>query len=458
MNRDNNLMRAPIADVETEKLVLGTFLNYDSQFHPAREYLSEDCFTEPYLRELYGIILDVVGNGEHINIISVTAQLNKKKHEITPDTIIDISGHVCHIDLLPYVRRLQELAMRRKLRELGYKLQRVGESEFYEFDEAVNSAKDDLANIYRHETTGIVDLGSTVKELRTLIDDNKKDNASTGDLTNFSLLDKAGGFHGTDLVVIAGATSQGKTSLALSIMLNVARNGAKVAFYSLEMTRIQLAARLTSMVSKVSSSNILYSKLSDNDIRNVESGIGKLPLGNIYFDDDSTSNIDSIIASIRVMKIKYNISGAVVDYLQILSVNMKGESNREQLYAEAARRLKNLAKELDIWIIALSQLRRDLDNPVPSIDKLRGSGQIAEAADIVILVYRPEVYNRKYPKPFDNYDTHSTAMIDVVKGRNTGMGNFICTFIPELTMFIDNIEIKNDIQSKNYMTNEKVPF
>lgn len=456
MSKDNNLMRPSVADVETEKLVLGTFLNYGNQFHSAREYLSEDCFTEPYLRELYGAILDVVGNGEHIDIITVTAQLKKKKHEITPDAVIDISNHVCYVNLLPYVRRLQELAMRRKLRELGYKLQRVGESEFYEVDEAINGAKDELANIYRHETTGIVDLGTTIKELRTLIDENKKDNASTGDVTGFSLLDKGGGLHGTDLVVIAGATSQGKTSLALSIMLNVAVNGAKVSFYSLEMTRIQLAARLTSMTSRVSSSNILYSKLSNNDILNVESGIGKLPLGNIYFDDDSTSNIDSIIASIRVMKIKYDINGAVVDYLQILSVNMKGESNREQLYAEAARRLKNLAKELNIWIIALSQLRRDLDSPVPSIDKLRGSGQIAEASDIVILVYRPEVYNKKYPSPFENYDEHNTAMIDVAKGRNTGIGKSICTFIPELTMFIDDIENHED--NDNFKQNENTPF
>ena len=111
--------------------------------------------------------------------------------------------------------------------------------------------------------------------------------------------------------------------------------------------------------------------------------------------------------------------------------------NNEQFLGEVARRLKNLAKELGIWVIVLSQLRRDVDNPVPSIDKLRGSGQIAEAADMVMLVYRPEVYGKHYPKPFENRITHNTAMIDIAKSRNIGTKKFLCTFIPEITMFTD---------------------
>jgi replicative DNA helicase len=115
---------------------------------------------------------------------------------------------------------------------------------------------------------------------------------------------------------------------------------------------------------------------------------------------------------------------------------MKGTSKDQQM-ADVARRLKNLAKELQIWVIALSQLNRDRDNPEPSIDRLRDSGQIAEAADTVILVYRPEYYGKNFPKPFHDMSTHNTALIDVCKGRNTGTMKFVCRFIPELTLFLD---------------------
>lgn len=192
------------------------------------------------------------------------------------------------------------------------------------------------------------------------------------------------------------------------------------------------------MKSGISSSAILYGTLSDADLVRVERGIGELPLGGVFFDDKSTNSLDNIIASIRVMSIRHGIRGAVVDYLQILSVNMKGESNKELLMAEAARRLKNLAKELGIWVIALSQLNRDINNPVPSIDRLRSSGQIAEAADMVMLVYRPEVYGRHYPPPFELKFTHNTAMIDLCKARNLGIGKFLCTFVPEITLFTDS--------------------
>lgn len=136
------------------------------------------------------------------------------------------------------------------------------------------------------------------------------------------------------------------------------------------------------------------------------------------------------------MKRKYDIDGAAVDYLQILKVNMKG-ANKEQQMGDVARRLKNLAKELDIWIIALSQLNRDKDNPVPSIARLRDSGQIAEAADMVMLIYRPEVKGKSYPGEFSHVDTKSTAMIDVAKGRNIGIMKFICKFDAPTTHFYD---------------------
>ena len=142
-----------------------------------------------------------------------------------------------------------------------------------------------------------------------------------------------------------------------------------------------------------------------------------------------------------MMVIKYGIKGVIVDYLQILNVNMKG-ANKEQQMGDVARRLKNIAKELDIWVIALSQLSRDNQNPIPSLTRLRDSGQIAEAADMVILIYRPEIYGKKYPVEFSEMSTEGTAMIDVAKGRNIGLMKFIVGFDARTTNFYELGEVK----------------
>lgn len=438
-------------DVQTEKLVIGTFLVYPNTLHEARQYLTADSFTDPKAREIFQLITELADSGGQVNIVTVTSLLGTHRTHLKPTDIMDFSENVCLSDLAPYVERLRELEARRRLWLIGQRFIAASESEIEPLDEILNTARDDISGIYREGTDGIRPLRDVVEDVRAMIDRNLKDERPEGTPTGFSIIDEDGGLHGTDLVVIAGATSQGKTSFALSMTLNAACQGAKVAFYSLEMTSRQLTARMVAMKSRVPSSAILYNKLGSDDIRRVEKGIGELPLGRMFFDDRSTSNIDSIIASIRVMKIRHDIDGAVIDYLQILSVNAGKDTNKEQLMGEVARRLKNLAKDLGIWIIALSQLSRNVDNPEPTIDRLRGSGQIAEAADMVMLVYRPEVYGKNYPKPFENKETHNTAMINIAKSRNIGTKKFLCTFIPEITMFTDS-------DAPDMQTDDDVPF
>lgn len=254
--------------------------------------------------------------------------------------------------------------------------------------------------------------------------------------------------HPRELFVISDFIVTHNTSLAVSIMRNAASLGAKVAMYSMEMKKEQITARILSMESGVPANEIMYSRLTESQLQSVDKGIGKISGKGIYFDDRSTSNIDTILSSIRYMKLKFGIDGAIVDYLQILNVNMKG-ANKEQQMGDVARRLKNLAKELDIWIIALSQLNRDNMNPVPSLARLRDSGQIAEAADVVMLVYRPEVKGKSYPGDFSHVDTRGTAMIDIAKGRNIGLLKFICGFNACTTCFyeLDNIPISSGMVS-----------
>ena len=164
-----------------------------------------------------------------------------------------------------------------------------------------------------------------------------------------------------------------------------------------------------------------------------------------------------------MLKMQKDIDGAVIDYLQILNVNSRNNSySREQAMGDAARRLKNLAKELNIWVITLSQLSRDSTCPEPNLNRLRDSGQIGEAADVVMLVYRPEYYNRSYPAPYDNkedYPTEGTAMIDVAKGRNIGTFKFFMGFNKKTTTFFKTNLINQTVDSQMELPEEcDAPF
>ena len=230
----------------------------------------------------------------------------------------------------------------------------------------------------------------------------------------------------------------GKTSFSLAVIENALDSGARICFYSLEMSRHELTARLLSPRTGIPSNKILTARLANEEQNRVKMASMELSRKSLFFDDKSTSDIDSIISSIRSLSLKKGIHGAVIDYLQVLSTNQQRQDREAQL-ADMARRLKNLAKDTGVWIIALSQLNRDISNPVPTIDRVRGSGQIAEAADVVLTIYRPEAYSNgnRYPKPYENVDTSGTALINVCKGRNIGTGAFIAGFDANTTRFYD---------------------
>lgn len=437
-----------VQDILCEECVLGAILQDNSVLDEYREQLTPTCFYNPKHEEIFNSIIAIHERGEIADLITTYAELQKFKSEITPYDITCISGQGIRADLPVYIARLKYLDVSRRIWLIAKKLEVVGINEQDNIENVVEEARTALNNIYDSNRKYVSTLKDALQDVYNQVNSNaSNDGAITGTCTGFDFLDKKGGLQGGNLVIIAGATSQGKTSFANSITLNAINNEKKVAFYSLEMTSKELAARIVSITSKIPSSKLLYSPLSDDDFSLMDKGVARLMSykGELYFDDRSTSNIDTIITSIRSMKYKYGIDGAVIDYLQILNVNMKNV-NKEQAMGDVARRLKNLAKELDIWIIALSQLNRDNQDPVPTINRLRDSGQIAEAADVVMLVYRPEYYQRPFPQPFDRYDTKGKAMIDVCKGRNIGVGKFLCGFHAETTYFYQLEE--NEIEKK----------
>lgn len=428
--------------IELENIVIGTIISNTYGYNEVRDIITEDCFYNDFNKNLFKIFKSLESKGESPDVVLIAREYEKTHSESKMMEIMELSMSSSVNSIYSHTCRLIDLSVRRNLINLGLYLQTKGQSEENDISDISSYANKFLENVYSFSENNISTIKDAVKSVYQIVDDNKSSRKTlTGSPTGFEKIDKkTGGFQKSDLIIIAAETSQGKTSFALSVLNNTVKHGTKVAVYSLEMKKEQLAARLMSMESGISSSDILYSPLDDWKFEKLDKSINSLCNSTILFDDRSTSNIDKIINSIRAMVSKYKIDGVVIDYLQILSVNMKG-SNKEQQMADVARRLKNLAKELDIWIVALSQLNRDSQNPVPSLNRLRDSGQIAEAADIVIFIYRPEVYlNKAFPEPYREFETEGYALIDIAKGRNIGLLKMLCKFDRATTHFIDVYE------------------
>lgn len=423
---------------EAEKLVLATIMTEKNALSDVRELLSVEAFYCQKHREIYKAALKIADRGDFPDIIAVMNELQKDGSNITPFELTSISSNST-----PYLQQNAALVFdkykRRQFFEIGCYMQANCFSEENDIVDVLDEAKNRMDGIFSENDNSIFTMQDAIQGVYDNINRNMSGATEfTGFPTGFSEFDRrSGGLQTSDLIIIAADTSMGKTSLAIKIAMST---GCPIAFYSMEMKKEQIAARMLSIESGVAANDILFSKLGNSQLEAIDKGVSRICDKLIYFDDKSTSGIESILASIRSMKVKYGIKGVVVDYLQILNVNMKG-ANKEQQMGDVSRRLKNIAKDLDIWVIALSQLSRDRDTPIPSLSRLRDSGQIAEAADVVMLIYRPEVYGKNYPDPFQNTSPSNTAMIDVAKGRNIGLMKFIVGFNKPTTNFYEMNEI-----------------
>lgn len=427
-----------VHDELCERKLLGSVLLWKGAYFEVAEFLTDDCFYSAKNRKIWQAIQAVTVKGNVPDVITVSAELSGT--EVSQFDVVSVTEAGGDLNYVTYAIRLKTLCIRRQLWLVGQKLVSAGENESEDIDEVRQKATDGINGLFE-KIEGVFTLSDAISSLFDIIQKNySKGTSLTGTPTGFTKLDEKGGLQNSDLIVIGGETSQGKTSLLTTITRNAIERGAKIAFYSMEMTKEQIAARLMAMSTGIMANRIMYSgELSDQEIIQLENAKRGFSEYGLFFDDSSTSNIDSILLSIRNMKMKYDINGAVIDYLQILNVNQRGSGySREQAMGDASRRLKNLAKELGIWIIALSQLSRNAQDPEPNLNRLRDSGQIAEAADVVMFIYRPEYYNKKFPYPFEDVDdVKGKAMIDVAKGRNIGVFKFLVRFDPNTTCFSD---------------------
>jgi replicative DNA helicase len=349
--------------------------------------------------------------------------------------IVNICTTAPLLDMSRHVLILRDYSLRRKLYAIAGEMMSKCADPTHSVEEVHGVAVGKMKDIFADTCTEITTLQESYKKLQEhmLIRNADIESQMYGTPTGFADLDRNGGLCPGDLVVVGAETSQGKTSFATALAVSALKHKHGVAFYSMEMTELQLSARIASMLSGISSSRILYDRLSMNEIYTSDGAMESIDTSLLYFDMHPTASIDSILMSIRTMVLRHGVKGVVIDYLQLLGMTDR-RLNREQVMAQCARELKNIAKELGIWVILISQLSRNPGSAVPSLSRLRDSGQIEEAADTILLIYRPKE-GMHYPEPYTTVDTKGTAMIMIAKGRNIGIGSFICGFSKQNTLF-----------------------
>jgi len=470
-----------LSDEKLEWNILSDLLHRSyNQQQEVWERVRADCFYHKITHDVYRCIGYYVEKGEQADSSNV-GMMCQMRHICDLPTFLDkidqFIGYRSILETWEHINILGDYKKRRTIFEISQHLRHEGLQVGENLESVIERVKEDLTDVVNGDkTTNTSSMQDVLNNLSSIVKDNlsgKNDGLKTK--SGFAYIDDKGGLIPTDLIIIAGASSMGKTSFADSVVLNAIQEGAKILFFSLEMSKEQLTARMLSKYTKINSRKQLYSKLDEYEIRQFDKGVGTLweCASNLFFDDDSTSNLDDICSSIRKHKAKYDIRGAVIDYLQLVGGQERGENN-ETFLARISRKLKNLAKDLGIWIIALSQIHRDKDNYVPTMNMIRGSGQIAEAADVILLLYRPEYYNKKegknfnYPYPNEKVQVEGTALVIQAKGRNDGDGSFICGFDASTTHFYDfvgsppmiaSVPLNSNATSNNVaVSNVEMPF
>lgn len=413
------------SDIERE--LIGQLMASAEAYDQVSELIVEGDFYEPKCARAFkaiGEITKAEGRADLSAVFVWTTRNPDTTCNPTAPELAEWSARVIGIGtVMQNAAVVKEASRRRQLWALGQRLTSVGVNPMTDLEEA----EKDIAQVLEQgiATVDSIDMRQANVQLKEKIESNKaKSLDEIGMSTGLTGLNKIGGLYGGDLVVIGAETSQGKSTLAMNMAVAAAGKGHPVFVWSMEMTGMQLASRINAPFAGVPSQSMLRGKLTDEQVRKVDAAIELTDNLPIYFDERSTTTIDGIIAGSRAAIKRKGVEMIVVDYLQILSTNAKAENN-ELFMGEVSRRLKNLAKRYKVCVVALSQMNRDRNNPQPSLARLRASGQIGEAADQVILIYRPEAVGRK------SYNGHSepvegTAQIIVAKNRN---GDDTCDII-----------------------------
>jgi len=428
------------ASLEAERAVLGSLLLNDDYVSVVSHMLHVDDFYSHAHRILYRTILAISEQHRRVDVITLQDELSKHDQlQAVGDTVylMSLQEDITAVGLVEeHARIIREKSI---LRQLITSAANIITNCYSENDRDIDTVLDhaektifDIAN--KRSSHSFVQLDIWLKKTFERISQIKSQQSGiTGVATGYSKVDElTSGFQAGDLCVLAARPSMGKTALALSIAHHATLSGYRVGMFSLEMSAEQLTLRLLSGESHVRHHKIRNASVNSDewtDLANAAAKLAELPL---FIDDTAMQSVMDVRAKARKLKAEKGLDFIVVDYLQLLQANKRHE-NRHQEVSDISRSLKALAKELDVPILALSQLSRAVDNRVdkrPMLSDLRESGAIEQDADTIMFLYREVVYNSDAEEP------HEAELI-IGKQRNGPTGTAYLYFHNELTIFED---------------------
>ena len=432
------LGKVPPQDIEAEQAVIGSMLTDQDAVSSAIETLKPEDFYREDNKIIYEAILNIYNRAEPIDIITLKAELSSMNK-------LEAVGGLEYIAVLPdkvpttanvdrYIKIVEEKSMLRNLIKTANEILNMGYEQTEDVEDVMDIAEKKIFDVMQRKSqkgyTAIKDiLVESFEKLEELY--NQKQHI-TGVPTGFVDLDRmTAGLHGSEFILIAARPAMGKSAFALNIGAYAAtRANVPVAIFSLEMSKEQVGNRILCSEALVDSNNVRTGELNDEELNKLVETSGELSQAQIYVDDTPGISVMEIRAKCRKLKLEKNIGLVIIDYLQLVQGSGKTNS-REQEIAEISRSLKILAKELDVPVIALSQLSRAVEarpDHRPMLSDLRESGSIEQDADIVMFLYRDDYYN-------EDSEKKNIAEVIIAKQRAGSTGTVELAWLGQYTKF-----------------------
>ncbi|MDA7570479.1 replicative DNA helicase [Flavobacteriaceae bacterium] len=454
--------RIPPQALELEEAVLGAMLIDKKGVDEVIDILQPDAFYKTAHQKIFEAIFQLFQDSQPVDLLTVSSELRKKgKLETVGGEfyLVQLSQRVAssaHIEF--HARIILQKFIQRSLIKISNEIIESSYKESTDVFDLLDEAESKLYDITQGNIKKSSESAqSLVIEAKKRIEEISKRDGLSGVSTGFEKLDKlTSGWQPSDLIIIASRPGMGKTALTLSMARNIAvTKQIPVAFFSLEMSSVQLITRLISAETGLSSEKLRTGKLADHEWQQLNVKVTDLEKAPLFIDDTPSLSIFDLRAKARRLSSQHGIKLIVVDYLQLMTAGTSTKSgNREQEISTISRNLKALAKELNIPVIALSQLSRAVETrggtKRPMLSDLRESGAIEQDADIVSFIYRPEYYNIDEWDDDERSLSEGQAELIVAKHRNGGLDNIRLKFIGHLGKFedLDSFDSPFEFQSK----------
>ena len=444
---EQSALRLPPQNLEAEQAVLGAILLDNQALYKSLEVLDPDEFYRPAHKRIFKAMVELAEHNQVIDLVTLTDHLRRL------EALESVGGSLYLTELAQSVataasvtyhaKLVHETGVSRALITTATDIVAKGYEGTTRVDELLDFAERSIFGIAERRLKKLFSsmqevVTSTVAHIDQLY--NRKEQI-TGIPTGFKDMDdKTAGLQPSDLIIIAGRPSMGKTSLALGIALHAATNPNRpytVAIFSLEMSKEQLCMRLLSAAGSLNMHRIRTGHLSDQEWKILAKTASELHESRIYIDDTPAISVLEMGAKIRRLRAEHGLDLVVVDYLQLMSGGGNSE-NRQQEISDISRSLKSLAKELNIPVVALSQLSRAVENrpnKKPVLADLRESGAIEQDADLVMMIYRSEMYGSEAEETDDRAEAEHVAEILIAKHRNGPSGKVRLAFMNQYTKF-----------------------